>query len=207
MLVDGGSRKLIFAALSGLVLLGVFILWNGLREEKALHKKPDLSKNIDREQLPDTTGFRSRRLVFYDFEWGNPEDTATHLFSAGYNSKQSFCMKPWVPFAPGLWIRFRDLLVHDSSWLRATGYVWFSCPPAEVKCSLVATCNHNGVNFKYMSVPLEMENLVPNRWNKVTIDYRIPPVPDKEDVLQAYFWNRGTGKVLVDDFEVRLYEH
>jgi hypothetical protein len=39
----------------------------------------------------------------------------------------------------------------------------------------------------------------------VSIDYRIPPPPDHEDVLQAYFWYRGNGELLVDDVEVDLF--
>ncbi|MEI7898372.1 MAG: hypothetical protein WCJ26_15145, partial [bacterium] len=73
-------------------------------------------------------------------------------------------------------------------------------------CSLVATCNHNGINYKYMSVPVEKEAVKPNQWNKICIDYRIPPPPGREDILQVYFWYRGSGEMLVDDIVVNIYK-
>ena len=55
-----------------------------------------------------------------------------------------------------------------------------------------------------MLIALEKENLVPNRWNKITIDYRIPEPPLGEDILQVYFWYRGNGEMLADDIGVEL---
>ncbi|MEI7980567.1 MAG: hypothetical protein WCI71_02880 [Bacteroidota bacterium] len=199
-------NNLFFPAITGFIFLVVFISWNGYRNQKTRQKKPGAFENIEREQLTDTSGYKSRRLVLYDFEWGNPDDSASHISSTGHSGTRSFYMKPWVPFSPGLWVKFKDLPESDSCWIRASGWVWFSCTPSEIKCTLVATCNHNGLNYKYMSLPLEMENLEPIQWNRVAIDYRIPPVHDKEDVLQAYFWNRGTGELLVDDFEVKFFK-
>ena len=114
-------------------------------------------------------------------------------------------MSSKVPFSPGLWIKFTDLHPGDDLWIRASGYVWFSCPAAEAKCSLVATCNHNGVNYKYMFVPIEKEEVKPGQWNRISIDYHVPPPPSREDVLQAYFWYRGNGVMLVDDIEVKFF--
>ena len=110
-----------------------------------------------------------------------------------------------VPYSPGLWTRFKDLNPGDSSWIRVTGFVWFSFPAAGLKCNLVATCNHKGLNYKYMFVDLGRENLKPGQWNKVGIDYRIPTPPDPEDVLQAYFWYRGGGEMLVDDINIVIF--
>lgn len=187
------------------MLLGIFVGWNFYVKERSLQVKPDLNDTTGREHIPENAGLISHRLAFLDFETGNVADAASHLANKGHSGYQSLKMSPVVTFSPGLWIRFKDLNPGDSSWLRATGYVWFSCPPADVKCSLVATCNHNGINFKYMFVALEYEDLKPGQWNRVSIDYHIPRAPDQEDVLQAYFWYRGSGEMLVDDLSIEFY--
>ena len=187
-------------------LVGAFILVNYCLDYRNAHQPADPMARTATDQLPPGLEGRGRRLSFHDFESGNAGDTASHLVDGGHGGTQSLKMSPAVPFSPGLWITFRELDPGDSSWIRATGYVWFSCPDSLVKCSLVATCNHRGVNYKYMFVPLEKQHLVPNRWNRVSIDYRIPLAPDTDDALQAYFWYRGRGEMLVDDVAVEYYK-
>ncbi len=194
------------AGFAAVFLLGVFILVNLYLSYQDLHKISDPSEIIEREKLPADLEGDGRRLAFHDFESGNATDTASHLSTRGHTGKQSLKMNSRVVFSPGLWIRFKDLNPGDSCWIRATGYVWFSGSPSDVKCCLVATCNHQGVNFKYMFVALEKEKLQPNRWNRISIDYHVPPAPDPEDVVQAYFWYRGNGELLVDDVEVTLFK-
>ena len=146
-----------------------------------------------------------RRLVSYDFEQGNLSDTSLHLAPQGHISRQSFRMCRWVNYSPGLWVRFGELKPGDSAWLRVTGWIWYSGNPQERKCYLVTTCNHKGVNFKYMFIDLEKENLGVGKWNRISFDYRIPRPTGPEDVLQAYFWYRGKEDLLVDDFECKVY--
>lgn len=191
--------------MAAMALLGIFISWNYWLEMRSLKANPDQREIPEREYLHDSAELSSRRLEYHDFESGNAADTATHLALTGHTGKQSLRMTSRVSFSPGIWIKFKDLNPGDSSWIRVTGYVWFSCGPDEVKCNLVATCNHKGVNFKYMFVPLEFENLKANQWNRVSIDYHIPQAPDEEDVLQAYFWYRGNKEMLVDNIEVEFY--
>ena len=197
----------IFAAgLTALFLLGVFISVNYYRFYRDSHQTIDPLAGVEREKLPAALEGKGKRLAYHDFEAGNAGDSASNLAVAGHGGKQSLKMSSRVPFSPGLWIKFRDLNPADSAWIRVTGYVWFSCLPAQAKCSLVATCNHNGVNYKYLFIPIETENLQQNQWNRVSIEYRIPLAPDRDDVLQAYFWYRGKGELLVDDVEVELFE-
>jgi hypothetical protein len=196
-----------FTIAAALGLLGIFVGWNYILHGRSLHKNPDQSEFIERERIPDTIGSEVRQLAYHDFESGNAADTASHLVFSGHHGKQSLKMSRKISFSPGLWIRFKDLNPGDASWIRATGYVWFSCPPAEAKCSLVATCNHNGINYKYMAVPIEKELVKPNQWNRISIDYHIPPAPDCDDVVQAYFWYRGSGEMLVDDIDIEFYTY
>ncbi|MCX6304422.1 MAG: hypothetical protein NT040_05605 [Bacteroidetes bacterium] len=204
MFDNGRSRKTIVAGILATALLAVFILVNDFRNFRDTHQTLDPKAQNGRERLPVGLEGTGKRFAFYDFESGNALDTGAHLAARGHGGKLSLVMSSHVPFSPGLWIKCKDLNT-DSTWIRATGYVWFSCQPEEVRCNLVATCNRSGVNFKYMFVALENEQLKPNQWNRVSIDYRVPAAAGKEDVVQAYFWYRGSGVMLVDDVEVEFF--
>ena len=186
-------------------ILGIFISWNAILTSSFKYTTDNQDVIIEREHLPDTNGLTSTRLAIYNFESANADDTASHIAKQGHHGKQSLRMSSKVPFSPGLWIKCKDLHPGDASWIRVTGYVWFSCPVSEAKCSLVVTCNHTGINYKYMYIPIEKEVVNRDQWNKISIDYLIPPVPDHEDVVQAYFWYRGKGEMLVDDIEIEIY--
>ena len=202
----GISRGTLSAGLLAMILVGLFILVNHCRAYRDAHQTLDPLDQAETGILPAAPEGKGKRLAFHDFESGDAADTASHLAIPGFKGKQSLRLSSKVPFSPGLWIRFKDLRPGDSAWIRATGYVWFSCPVAEAKCSLVATCNHNGINYKYLFVPVEKQDVKPGRWNRISIDYRIPPAPDHDDVLQVYFWYRGSGEMLVDDIEVDFFE-
>jgi hypothetical protein len=68
------------------------------------------------------------------------------------------------------------------------------------------TCNHNGSAVKYQTTDLEKMHLLPNQWNKVTMDYESPVITDRNDLLQVYFWNRGNTPVWLDDFVIEIFE-
>jgi hypothetical protein len=195
----------VVAGMLAVSLLGVFILINYILSRRDAHQTVDPLSVNERESLPSNLEGAGKQIALYDFEAGNAMDTAQHLATKGHDGKQSLRLSQKVPFSPGLWIRFSELKPGDSTWIRATGYVWFSCPVSEARCSLVATCNHNGVNYKYMSIPVELSEVKRGQWNRISIDYRVPPAVDPGDVVQAYFWYRGIGEMLVDDISVAVF--
>jgi hypothetical protein len=202
---EGHFRRNLIALILAVVLLGVFILVNSIRSYQSLHAHSDPAAGVVTEILPSFPDGKGKNIAFFDFEQGNAADTASHLAFPGHGGKQSLRLSPKVPFSPGLWTRYKDLKPGDSTWIRATGYVMFSCPVPEAKCSLVATCNRNGVNYKYMSVPIEKGDVKPGQWNKISIEYHVPQAPDPGDVVQVYFWYRGSGEMLVDDIRVEIF--
>jgi len=190
---------------AAVLLLALFAGWQQLRLQSAAEKRRTAGVVPERETLPDTAGWKGRRLAFHDFESGDPADTASNCVAGGHNGNQSLRLRPWAPFSPGLWTRFGDLNPGETAWIRVTGYVLGPPDGKPLPAYLVATCNHNGVNFKYMYIDLEKEKLFPGRWNRLMMDYRIPRAPHPGDVLQAYFWYRGTGEMRVDDIEIEYY--
>lgn len=193
------------AGLVAILLVGIFILVNYYQEYLDAHQTIDRMVVAERENLPATLTGKGKRLAFHDFEYGRADDTALHLGSTGHGGKQSMRLSRKFPFSPGLWTKFKDLRPGDSSWIRVTGYVWLQGLASEAKCSLVATCNHQGINYKYMFAAIEKEPVKTNQWNRISLDYKIPRPPDEEDVIQVYFWFRGAGEMLVDDIEIEFF--
>jgi hypothetical protein len=191
------------AAGAGMALLIVLILViASLKKQPGV--KGDEEGEMKTEHLTDTTGFTSKRLVYYHFETGDAADSTSHLAASGHRSRQSLRMNSKVSFSPGLYMRFSEMKPAPGSWIRATARIWFPASAGEPDCSLIAACNHNGINYKYMSVILEKETLVPGSWNPVAIDYRLPEPSGDQDVMIVTFWYYGKGEILVDDIEVRL---
>jgi len=66
--------------------------------------------------------------------------------------------------------------------------------------------NHNDYPYKYKALDSENMNLQINQWNKITFFYLTPAVRKMDNNLKAYFWNRGTGKVYIDDLKVEVFK-
>jgi hypothetical protein len=163
-------------------------------------------ENQGKEELSDESGYVKKVLASYDFEKVDPGLGVYQSAEFAKSGKYSLKLNPQLQFSPGINIRFKDLTAKETVWIRATGYVYFTCLPGEAKVSLVLTCNHNNKAYKYKAIMVESENLQPNQWNKVTMDYETPFIPDKEDFLQSYFWYRGEKPVYLDDFTIELFE-
>lgn len=178
------NRSIILSAATALGLLVIFGAWNFWLDRRWQQRNFPPDAIVVQEPLPDSATLSSRHLTFFD----------------------SVRMNSQTQFSPGLGITFRDLNPGNPAWIRITGNIWFSCRPEEVACNLVVTCNHKGINYKYVNLPLAKEPLKSHQWNKVSLDYRIPKAPDSDDLLQAYFWYFGTGEVQVNEIRVSYYE-
>jgi hypothetical protein len=163
-------------------------------------------ENYEKEQLPDGNEYYRRSLMYYDFEAPDPAHPGPWSDHVARSGKYSFRLTKEVPFSPGLRTTFRQLTESENIWIRATGYVWSDYDSTENKGALVITCNHDGENYKYRTVELDKAGLVKGQWNKVTMDYQVPYIPDRDDLLQVYFWYHGDKDLYIDDFEVQLFE-
>jgi len=160
----------------------------------------------EREFLKDEQNFIPRLVGKFDFEQVDQNNPGPYTKEFAKTGNNSFRLDQKTTFSPGLFITFNDLTKNEFVWIRASGYVFFTCPPGAAKCSLVITVNQKGKSYKYRMIPMEEEGLVAGQWNKVSMDYLTPFISDRKDVLQAYFWNRGENAVFVDDFEISVFE-
>jgi hypothetical protein len=176
-----------------------------LSDADRLYLEPT-TKTDEREFLPDSSGFVSKVLANYDFEkadQASPENLCRDTANTGNFSLR---MSRKLEFSPGLNLPYKDISAKDFVWVRASAWVYFTCKPEEAACGLVITCSRKGAGYKYRMLELEKANLKPGIWNKVSMDYRTPYLENKNDMVQAYFWCRGDKPLLVDDFEIRLFE-
>jgi hypothetical protein len=158
------------------------------------------------DYLPEPGNYTSRVLATYDFEkqdQAGPENLCSDTAKTG---KYSLRMSRKLEFSPGINLPYKDLSQKDFAWIRASAWIWFTCKPEEAACGLVITCNQKGSAYKYRMLELEKQNLKPGVWNKVTMDYMTPYFENKNNTLQAYFWYRGNKEIMVDDFEITLFE-
>lgn len=162
--------------------------------------------NSEREFLSDTANYTSRVIAFYDFEQPDQANPGNFCRDTAYAGSYSLRMSRKQEFSPGINLAYKDLSKKDFVWVRASGWVYFTCKPEEALCGLAITCNHHGKGYKYRLLELEKENLKPGVWNRVAMDYMTPFFEDKSNTLQSYFWCRGDKEILVDDFEIRLFE-
>ena len=163
-------------------------------------------KNQEKEMMDPRGESIKKRLAFYDFDEKYPAWSGSRTSRIARSGKFSFMLTPDCRFSPGLEIKYQDLTNSLSSWIRATGYVYFDYPAKDLKTDLVITCINKGKPYKYKSLRLSNEHLLPYRWNKVTMDYRIPFIPDNNDLVKVYFWDNGSNNIFIDDFDIELDE-
>jgi len=165
------------------------------------------TESNEREFLQNEEKYYKRLIGCFDFEKTGASSDPALSKDYFHSGSSSFKMNKEVQFSPGLSVPFMKLSSNEEElWIRATGYVYFICKPEEVLANLVITCRHKRLDYKYRSLVLENEKLKPNIWNRVTLDYLCPYIPDKNDLLQVYFWYRGDKELFIDDLYIELFK-
>lgn len=171
-------------------------------EKYLLQETPDIFKEI----LHNEHKFTRRVLVHYDFEKPGPGDRSNKTSELSRSGHFSCKLNDKDQFSPGINEKFSKLTNKDYTWIRASGYVYYSPENAIKGAYLVITCNHQNNPYKYKALTLEKENLLSGKWNKVTMDWQTPYLIDKDDLLQVYFWYPGKKSIYVDDIQIEIFE-
>ncbi len=225
--------KYLFAALAlFFVVLNLFQTWqmrnqilSGDRMTFAFYKqifgKTEVSTEdhklllVDRwlegdERLKDESGYKSRLLTAFDFEKG-PQKFQKYLQNDfSHSGQSSFQFDNSILYFNLFEKDFETLTGYDHAWIRVVFYVFPQSELEQKDFTLVMQFMHKGKIYKYKG-----ENILPllknktlqiGKWNKLSFDYLTPEVRTKEDVLKIYFWNKGRGKVIIDDVTVTVFE-
>jgi hypothetical protein len=154
-----------------------------------------------KESFTDQTGYTSRLWKSLDFEQAEPADTIP-VYSGNY----AFSLDTIHIYSPAIESSYEELTIHDHAWIRITAFVYPTEDIIQNPFSLVVHFTHNEYPYKYRGYNSEDMDLQLNQWNRITFDYLTPEVRRKDNLLKIYFWNRGTGQIFIDDFQVEVFE-
>jgi oxalate decarboxylase/phosphoglucose isomerase-like protein (cupin superfamily) len=71
---------------------------------------------------------------------------------------------------------------------------------------VVSLSNHEGLNYYINS--WDVNEMPPTKigfWRSVEFGFQLPKVHNVSDQMKIYFWQSGTGTLLVDDFRISVY--
>jgi hypothetical protein len=170
----------------------------------ALYLLPD--ENNVKETLENESDYTPRVAGTYYFENGANMPGRGYTADQHHSGKWSLRLSPEVQFSPNLTYQYKQLSTSDIFWIRVSAWVYFTCSPEDVKCSIVITSRKHRHEFKYRGIDLEKMNLVPGKWQYVHMDYLSPYMENRNDLLIAYLWYRGDKEVYIDDFSLTVLE-
>ncbi|MBC8179717.1 glycosyltransferase family 39 protein [candidate division KSB1 bacterium] len=170
------------------------------------HKLLEVVENFDREFLENGQEHEKRTIAFHNFEYeGAAEDP--HLSDEFAKSGAfSLRMDSTIEFSPGIKTEYRNIDPKEGSWIRAHIFIYPVTEMTTSPANLVITMSSGDGSYKYKSIALEDESFQLSEWNEIVMDYEIPYVSDKDDMIAAYIWNRGKVSFFVDDIHIELLE-
>jgi hypothetical protein len=183
------------------ILLNVFQSWQYI---SSIINPPDKTK--EEYFIVNPGKFNIRVLNNYDFENKDSPFIGNLVSDIVYQGQYAFRMDAGMAFSPGLQSSFAELSKKSPLGIRVTTWIYSQIPFAENPGSLVITCNHKGLNYRYETISFEKENLKPGQWNKVVMYYLTPKSPDPDDMIQVYVWYRGNKELYVDDLKIEVSE-
>jgi hypothetical protein len=164
--------------------------------------KPVVASNAD--SIPAGLHVSCKSLESFDFEHPDAGYGTSVAEKAAHTGKYGLVLNEGHGFSPGLQVPLQSLAGGDSCWVRAGGYFYYTGKPGEIKGYLVITCVRNGKPFKYSVTNLMDPEFGPDRWNRVSMTYRVPFPAGPQDLLQVYFMNYGKKEFFVDDIAISL---
>jgi len=166
--------------------------------------------NMREEVIPLDSNLRSRVIKHIDFE-SITGDFSKHLSdSLSRSGKFALKMDSSLNFSPTFKTAFNELTDNYYAWIRVSVWVYPVHNLNSTPVSLVISFQHKGKSYKYRGLDFTKEvvknKLIPNQWNKISMDYLTPEVRSANDNLVTYIWNRGENEIYFDDFTVEVFE-
>jgi hypothetical protein len=183
------------------ILLNLFQSWQYIR---FMIDPPNMTKEDYFQTHPEK--YNMRVLSNYDFEEKDSPFAGSLVTDIVKSGHYAFRMDTEKAFSPGFQSSFAELSKKSPLGIRVTAWIYSKIPFPENPGSLVVTCNHEGLNYRYETISFEKENLKPGQWNKVIMYYLTPESPDPDDIIQVYVWYRGKNELYVDDLKIELSE-
>ena len=125
-----------------------------------------------------------------------------------YSGEKVFILNKEHPFSTKISKTFTELTKgKDHVWIKISLWVYPSSNWKASKLSLIATFEYKWKSYKYRGINSEgLENIIPNQWNKIEMDYLTPEPRTVEDIFSTYAWLRGDEEILIDDLKIEVFK-
>lgn len=166
----------------------------------------DRSKN---KSITDESKYKKTLLKSIDFE-NITENPKYYNDSILYNGNYSFKIDSTINFYSLLQLPYEELTPSYYAWIRVNMNVYIDKETINNSVIIAASFTHSGKGYHYKSIDLDRliknNEIEPNKWNKIKMDYLTPEVRSKSDVLNIHIWNRGKTTIYIDDISIELFE-
>jgi hypothetical protein len=222
------KRYWIFAILIPFTALNIFQTWqanvgiiHGSRMTFAYYQevflKTEIPAGADKLLLVDRSAAGEStfdtesyyRTEKFDFSFEKEKDDRVVKGNAR-SGKKSFVVSPEDPFSYCFEMEFYEITEQDHAWIKVSMWVKMTDSIHVTLPTLVTTFEHKGKPYMYKGFNLETDTLhtyLPGEWFYVESYYLTPELRRKSDKFKAYLWQRGQGKMYVDDMKVEFFEH
>ena len=223
-------KWILFAVLMLFLLLNLFKSWqtlrgiiDGSRMTRAYYLDTFFSidpKNVNKdlllverseesiETLKNEEKFDHRVVQAWGFEQPAAGIESLRDTSFSHQGKYSLRLDSANIFSPAIEIPFHELTGHYYAWLRASAWIYEPDSSLTDESLLIIHFNYEGRPYKYRAASFQNRGLeiIPGRWNRISIDYMTPEVRTKDDPVKIYIWYRGKGEIYVDDLTLEVFE-
>ena len=151
---------------------------------------------------------------FYDEEIYTGKTIAEKGFESGgtgesaiaHTGKHSFRLDSITAKSPAVAKSYNELTSRDHAWVRVTAFVYPASDTSQNLFTLTIHFLHHGYPYKMVDKNSGDFGLIPDQWNRISVDYLTPEVRRRTDTLKIYFMNRGQGTAFIDDMKVEVFE-
>jgi hypothetical protein len=143
-----------------------------------------------------------------DFDEVIDDNNANFLIeSIKHSGRYSVLTNVENPYTKAIEPKIETVTRKSYCWIKATAWVYSSCPADSLNGSLIIELKHKGFTFKFKGKALKDIDFKKNRWNKI-VYYLLTPddLRSREDLVRTYFWNNGKYDIYVDDLIMEAYE-
>jgi len=122
------------------------------------------------------------------------------------SNKRGLILNKKTPFSKSIKKKVSNLILHDHAWIKASVWVYPLSDVKKIKLSLVCTYDNNGEAYGYTGLDVgDTEEIIPNQWNKIEMNYFALKPKSKEDLFSTYVWLREGEKIIISDLKIEVY--
>lgn len=152
------------------------------------------------EHLKDPENYDAKQIGYFSFDEENVQDTNyQHLGNV-------LAMGEDRQFSPGIEISFEDITDHYYAWIKSEVDVFIPNEYEGEMPMLTVHFTHDGKAYKYRTVARPQDQVKKGQWQKLSMDYMTPEVRNSIDKLKVYIWQRGKGRIFIDNLKIEAYE-